>query len=138
MLEHAAIERLIPHAGAMVLLDRVLSVDEDEIVCETMSHRRDDNPLLCDGCLPAVCGAEYGAQAAAVHGPALKGAPVRPGMVVLLRDLSWARPDLSVLAGPLEVRARLLHHGRRQLAYGFSLHAAGAEVMGGECGIILL
>ena len=42
------ISRLIPHRGAMCLLDRVENWDKDHIVCRTTSHRRPDNPLRDD------------------------------------------------------------------------------------------
>ena len=88
LLGRPGIDRLIPHCGAMVLLDQVISYDEKSILCTTLSHRRIDNPLRRDGKLPAVCGAEYGAQAAAVHGPLVTGQLMHPGQIVLLRDRS--------------------------------------------------
>jgi predicted hotdog family 3-hydroxylacyl-ACP dehydratase len=121
----------------MVLIDRVVSVDEKHILCTATSHRRADNPLRADGRLPAICGAEYGAQAAAVHGPAVSGGPQRPGQVVLLRNIAWSVPDLAVIGGPLTVRAECLHQDGSSLAYGFRLEADGRELVRGECGIIL-
>jgi len=137
MLERAAIEALIPHAGSMVLLDRVISCDAHAILCTTMSHRRQDNPLRRGAMLPAVCGAEYGAQAAAIHGPAISGGRERPGQVVLLRHIVWQLADLSQVEGPLQVRAECRHKDSRNLAYSFILTAAGQEILRGECGIIL-
>lgn len=137
MLGKAEIEALIPHAGPMVLLDRVLSVDERSIRCEAVSHGALDNPLRVDGGLPAICGAEYGAQAAAVHGPAATGAQERAGQVVLLRNIVWDVPDLSVIPEPLTIVAECLHKNARSLAYGFQISAAGRELLHGECGIIL-
>ena len=137
LLDRVGIDRLIPQCGAMVLLDQVISYDEKSILCTTMSHRRSDNPLRRDGKLPAVCGAEYGAQGAAVHGPLVAGQLTRPGQIVLLRDLSWTRPFLCELAEPLDVRAHCLHKDSRNLAYGFTLSAGGETILRGECGIIL-
>ena len=137
MLGKAEIEALIPHAGPMVLLDRVLSVDRRSIRCEAVSHGAPDNPLRVDGRLPAICGAEYGAQAAAVHGPAASGAKQRAGQVVLLRNIVWEVPDLSVLPAPLTIVADCLHNDSRSLAYGFGIFAANREILRGECGIIL-
>lgn len=121
----------------MVLIDRVLSFDDRTILCTTMSHCRPDNPLRARGRLPAICGAEYGAQAAAIHGPAVSGGVQRSGQVVLLRDIAWSVPDLSAVAGPLTVRAECLHKNTGSLAYAFSLTAQDVEVLRGECGIIL-
>ncbi len=137
MLGRAEISCLIPHSGPMVLLDRVVSHDDTDILCTTLSHRRTDNPLSRGGRIPAVCGAEYGAQAAAVHGPLAKGQAMRPGHIVLLRELNWNRLYLSDIEGPLEVRARCMHRDARSLAYRFILSADEVEVLSGECGIIL-
>lgn len=137
MLDRAGIAALIPHAGPMVLLDEVVSCDERAIVCRTMSHTRPDNPLRCEGVLPAVCGCEYGAQAAAVHGPLLSGGRQRPGQVVLLRGVAWTVPDLARIAGPLTVRAERLHQDARSLAYRFEITVDATMLVSGECGIIL-
>ncbi len=136
-MARAEIEALIPHGGAMVLLDRVLSHDEKSIHCSTMSHRSAENPLLRDGRLPSVVGAEYGAQAAAVHGALLASGPMRPGRIVLLRAMAWSRAFLDDLPDALEVRAECLYRGSNDIAYGFLLSAQGEEVLRGECGIIL-
>lgn len=137
MLERADIAVLIPHAGAMVLLDRVVSFDAESILCSTMSHCRADNPLRTGGRLPAVCGAEYGAQAAAVHGPAVSGGREERGQVVFLRDVVWQVSDLARLTDPLFVRAECLHRDGRSLAYRFVLSVRERPVLRGECGIIL-
>ncbi len=137
MIDRAEIEALIPHGGAMVLLDRVVSHDERSILCTTLSHRRADNPLLREKRLPAVVGPEYGAQAAAVHGALLAKGTMRPGRVVLLRNLRWTRRFLDDIPGPIEVRAESLHRDANNIAYGFALSAEGEELLSGECGIIL-
>jgi len=62
------IERHIPHAGRMCLLDEVLAWDANRIVCRSSTHRHVDNPLRVNGTLGAACGIEYAAQAMAVHG----------------------------------------------------------------------
>src|SRR6185436_4156135 len=67
-VSHPPIARLVPQAGAMCLLDEIVSFDERAIVCRASSHRSPGNPLRCDGRLSAFAGIEYGAQAMAVHG----------------------------------------------------------------------
>ena len=59
---------MIPHTGAMCLLDGVLQWDTSTIQCVSRSHRDAHNPLRIDGRLPTLCGIEYAAQAMAVHG----------------------------------------------------------------------
>lgn len=136
MLDRAAIGALVPHAGPMLLLDQVVEYDDATILCSATSHRRDDNPLRRQGVLRAVCGAEYGAQAAAVHGPLAAQTSVRAGQVVLLRDLAWQMADLGAVEGPLMIHASRLHADARGTAYRFAITADGRDVMQGECGII--
>jgi len=137
MIDRARIEALIPHSGTMVLLDSVVAHDETSILCTTMSHRRADNPLLREARLPSVVGAEYGAQAAAIHGALLAEGTMRPGRVVLLRAMTWTRHFLDDVQAPIEVRAESLHRDASNIAYGFVLSAEGEELLHGECGIIL-
>jgi predicted hotdog family 3-hydroxylacyl-ACP dehydratase len=139
LLDRPGIAARIPHAGAMVLLDTVLESDAETIRARTESHRRPDNPLKRDGRLHAIAGSEYGAQAAAVHGPLQAGpeATARPGMIVSLRDLTWTRARLDDIDGALEVRATCLMADTRQLAYSFTLAHAGQTLVAGELGIIL-
>ena len=137
MIDRARIADLIPHGGAMVLLDQVLSHDAQRIHCSTVSHLKPDNPLRLNDKLPAVCGAEYGAQAAAVHGALTSPQILPPGQVVLLRQMTWSRPFLDEIGTAIDVEAERLHQDARNLAYGFVLSAEGQEVLRGECGIIL-
>ena len=90
-LDRDAIARLVPHAGAMCLLDRALSWDAEGIACEADRHRDPANPLRRDGRLPAICGVEYALQAMALHGALLApgGAAAQPaGYLSSLRDVS--------------------------------------------------
>src|SRR5438132_13832829 len=66
-IEKAEIRTLIPHAGLMCLLDRVLRWDDESVVCVSETHRDPANPLRRHVRLSAVHAVEYGAQAAAVH-----------------------------------------------------------------------
>ncbi len=62
------LEALIPHAGAMCLLDTVQNWDDRQIHCRSETHRNVANPLRFEGRLSALHLAEYGAQAMAIHG----------------------------------------------------------------------
>lgn len=59
---------LVPHAGAMILLDQVMSHDAERVHCRTELGDLAQHPLAHDGILPATALAELGAQAMAVHG----------------------------------------------------------------------
>lgn len=77
------IERLLPHAGRMIWLDRVVSFDAETIVCERVV-RRGGPAVAADG-LPAWAGVELMAQAiAAWNGCQVldAGGAVRPGFLL--------------------------------------------------------
>jgi predicted hotdog family 3-hydroxylacyl-ACP dehydratase len=91
------IRTLVPHAGAMMLLDRVLSVDEESLGAE-VTIRRDS--LFCgvDG-VGAWVGIEYMAQAIAAHeGHAcrLRGEPVKIGFLLGSRRYECARSAFAI------------------------------------------
>ncbi|MCX7096737.1 MAG: hotdog family protein [Methylococcales bacterium] len=61
-----AIEELLPHAGKMILLNRVLAFDDENMVAEVIVR---DDGLFGDGhTVPAWLGMEYMAQTIAAHG----------------------------------------------------------------------
>ena len=67
MLNKTEIAALIPHSGAMCLLDEVASWDATHIRCVARTHRDPQNPLRNGVRVPVLCGIEYAAQAMAVH-----------------------------------------------------------------------
>ncbi|MFN2334682.1 MAG: hypothetical protein ABR550_09700 [Wenzhouxiangellaceae bacterium] len=85
MTEH--IESLLPHAGAMVLIDEVVEHDRQQIHCRARINGLADHPLARDGILPATALVEYAAQAMAVHGT-LAGRPGDPPQAGRLAGLS--------------------------------------------------
>jgi predicted hotdog family 3-hydroxylacyl-ACP dehydratase len=87
------IRSLVPHAGPMVLLDRVISVDEDSLLAEV---RIRSDSLFCntDG-VGAWVGIEYMAQAIgawAGYTAQLRGEPVKLGFVLGTRRYDCSRP----------------------------------------------
>lgn len=86
------IRALVPHAGPMVLLDRVISVDQDRL-CAEVTIRADSQFGGPDG-VGAWVGIEYMAQAIAAHaGHAafLRGEPVKIGFLLGSRRYESAR-----------------------------------------------
>lgn len=128
LLDQTQIQTLIPHSGAMCLLEAVTAWDEDGIVCVTQTHRDPANPLRRRGRLTALHACEYGAQAAAIHGglrtqAAEQSAPA--GYLAALRDVRWFAEDLAAVDAPLEVTARLLLGDAGHCIYAVAVSAAG-------------
>lgn len=136
-LLHDDIARLIPHQGAMCLLDRAAVWDFSRILCETDRHRDPGNPLRRDGMMPAVCGVEFALQAMALHGALTSGAPQPMGFVSSLRDLVLHLDRLDDLAEPLRIEAVALVAEASGFIYSFEISAGDRLVMSGQAAIIL-
>lgn len=134
---------LLPHRGAMCLLDRVVSWDADGIVCASNSHHCADHPLLAHGQLLALAGIEYSAQAMALHG-ALAGhahdvgvGVSVSGVLASLRQVTVHVPLLNVIRSELLVHAERLVRQQRHLLYAFRVEGDGAVLLQGRAAIAL-
>lgn len=137
-----SIETLLPHAGRMRLIDRVVSYDEQTIICESDSHRAADHPLAEAGALSIICGLEYGAQAMAIHGALLAsgGSPdtrTRHGYLVAASDLRWTVERLDRCAAPLVIKAVSEFRSANQVAYRFEISVSSAAVLTGRASVLL-
>jgi predicted hotdog family 3-hydroxylacyl-ACP dehydratase len=139
LADRNAIAELIPHAGAMCLLDGVLHCDAERIRCVTGTHLHPDNPLRTAQGLPALCGIEYAAQAMAIHGGLSGQIEARPraGYLASVRDVSFHCERLDTFAGELIIEAQKLMGDEARVIYRFSLHAAGRDVLSGRATVIL-
>lgn len=129
---------LIPHQGAMCLLDRVLAYDAKTIVCASASHRSAENPLRRRGRLGALCGLEYAAQAVAVHGGLLAAETEEekaPGFLAGTRDLRLAVERLDDIESDLIVRAEQLVASVDSLLYAFAVSADDQILLEGRLSI---
>jgi len=138
-MERDEIARLIPHAGAMCLLDRVLRWDAASIRCLTERHRDADNPLRSHGRLGALSGVEFAAQAMALHGRLAAGGATAPrhGLLVSLRQVTCRRDRLDDIDGEIVVEAERLAGGGSDAIYRFALRAADVELLSGRAAVML-
>jgi len=122
------IAALIPHAGSMCLLERIVHWDDSSVTLATATHRNPDNPLATASGLRAIHLCEYGAQAMAVHGgltAEARGERALPGLLVSLREVTLGCDFVQDLAGELLVEARRLHDGATAWQYEFRVTHAG-------------
>jgi predicted hotdog family 3-hydroxylacyl-ACP dehydratase len=140
-----SIADLVPHAGSMCLLERVIEWDDVSVTVATATHRAPSNPLREHGRLRALHLCEYGAQAMAVHGGLrahARGGRARPGLLVSLRDVVLHCDYVDELGGELIVAARCVHespsawqydfevrHGQIQLARGRAMVSVAAPTV---------
>ncbi|MCE3223868.1 MAG: putative 3-hydroxydecyl-(Acyl carrier protein) dehydratase [Nitrospira sp.] len=133
------ISRLIPHRGAMCLLEAIESWDQEHIVCRATSHRRPDNPLRDDSGLRALCGIEYGAQAIATHA-ALLGRPggrgAQPGVLAAVRDVTTTLSHLDALHGALTIRATVVLRHAQGRIYDVTVEGDGRTLLTGRLSVI--
>jgi predicted hotdog family 3-hydroxylacyl-ACP dehydratase len=139
MLTKSDIAKLIPHAGTMCLLERVLHWDSTTIRCGSRTHRDAANPLRTGGELPALCGIEYAAQAMALHGGLARTIAGRPttGYLASLRDVACREDRLDRPAGDLLVEAERLMGDEARVIYQFTLKVGEIEVLSGRATVIL-
>lgn len=137
VLGKAAIAALIPHAGAMCLLDTVRFWDSTSIVCVTASHRDVGNPLATNGRLDAICGIEYAAQAMAIHGGLVAGRRSEAGYLASVRDVTCHAGRLDQLRDDLEVTAVLLADGAAGAVYRFTLRHGEVTILEGRAAVVL-
>jgi len=125
---------LIPHAGNMCLLDRVVACSADEIECAARSQNSPDHPLRRGGQLSALHLVEYAAQAAAVHG-AMQAGGIQRGMLAALREVHLHVVRVDDIDTELRVHAtRRLSQASGSL-YDFRVEAGGRPLCAGRVAI---
>jgi predicted hotdog family 3-hydroxylacyl-ACP dehydratase len=124
------IEQLLPHAGSMVWLDRLVEWDAERVVCER-TVRRGDLEVTADG-LPAWAGIELMAQAIATWNGCqvlAAGGQVRPGFLLGTRAYR-VDADAFPVGSTLRVEAIRTFHdedGMASFACRITTHGIEAE-----------
>jgi predicted hotdog family 3-hydroxylacyl-ACP dehydratase len=137
-IDRAGIERLVPHAGAMCLLDRVNEWDATTISC-TSAAPGPDHALARDARVPAIAATEYAAQATAAHGALLEPqAPARAGMLAALMDVRLGVEMVPSDEGALAIRAQVLSRSAAGCLYSFEVGTARTPIASGRLMVALL
>ena len=126
---------LIPHQGAMCLLDTVESWDEKGIVCNASSHRRSENPLRDGAGLRGSCAIEYGAQAVAAHAGLMDGASgwrARIGFLAAVRDVTVWVARFDDMEQVLTVRADVVLRQDTGQVYEIGVTAGAQTILTGR------
>ncbi|HEY0232031.1 MAG TPA: phosphotransferase [Dokdonella sp.] len=131
---------LIPHQGAMSLLDEVIAWDAVQIHARSGAHRHGDHPLRSDGQLRALHLCEYGAQAMAVHGGLVAraaGERAAPGFLVSLRAVELSVARIDDLPGLLDIHAERLLGGDGSWQYAFRVLHRGDSLASGRAAVMV-
>lgn len=130
---------LIPHAGAMCLLERIVAWNEQGMTLATATHASPTNPLRSWGRLRAIHLCEYGAQAMAVHGGLFaraRGETPMSGLLVSLRDVVLSPGTIEALDGELKVEVVRLQGGALGIQYTFRVTHRDVELARGRAAVI--
>lgn len=131
--------QLLPHTGAMCLLDEVAGYGDREIHCRTRTHQDPANPLRRDNLLPAICGIEYVAQAMGIHGRLIMGKQQKPtaGFLASLRDVQCAVSRLDDIETPLDILARRVADAADTVMCEFEVCAGERRLLSGRATLLL-
>ncbi len=140
-IDKQGIRALVPHAGLMCLLDRVLAWEEESITCVSETHLDLGNPLRRGGRLSSLSAFEYGAQAIAIHGGLrARAAGVVPpeGYLAAMRDARLYVERLDDITGALEVRAVRLFGDTGNAIYQTGVYASAGGTRLAEARITVM
>ncbi len=135
MIDDSGWRDLIPHKGAMCLLDELVARDDSSVHMRTTRHRDPHNPLRRDGRLHAVNLIEIGAQTMAVHG-ALKsrdaGGRQHAGWLIGVRNVELMVEWIEDLPQALDVHAHCLASTPAAIQYEFQVEHDGQVLARGS------
>lgn len=161
------IEAVLPHRGAMCLIDEVVECDGQRIRCLTARHRDPGNPLRDAGGLGMANAVEIAAQAMALHAAcspaAVRGAADRTagatgtrslarqevaqhgatparlpqGRLASIRSLELAGGRLDEAGTPLAIEATLVSGDAGQAMYEFRVLDGTRALASGRATVVL-
>ncbi|HKP65617.1 MAG TPA: hydroxymyristoyl-ACP dehydratase [Casimicrobiaceae bacterium] len=134
-LDRAWLLANLPHQHGMNLLDTVVAWDDSSIRAVARNHRAIDHPLRRSGELPAVCGIEYGAQAAAAHGALAAREPNGAGLLASVRSVVMHARRLDDVRGDLDVFAERLGGNDDGVLYRFEVSSEGRLLVQGRVAV---
>ena len=131
--------QLLPHRGAMCLLDSVLHWDTRTISCTASSHYDRSNPLRRPEGLETICGLEYAAQAMGVHigltTSSNRGTAI--GYVGAIKTAKLHVPYLDVFKSNLEIYSEQQFFQETSFIYTFVMRAESRKLLEGRVSIFV-
>jgi predicted hotdog family 3-hydroxylacyl-ACP dehydratase len=130
---------MVPHAGAMCLLDGVLHWDAVSMCCLSRRFQQPDNPMRRgDGTLGTACGIEVAAQAMALHGRLLArtgGSPTQ-GYLASVRDVRLAMHHFDIASNELLIDVERIGGDAHGATYRFVVTGGAVELLGGRATVV--
>ena len=139
IMDHAALEALIPHKDAMCLLDGVEFWDGLRIICTSTRHRSAGNPLRTRAGLSSLHGIEFAAQAMAAHSglTAAGRGPPHVGFLLSVRDCVFHCRRLDDIAATLTIEAEQTGNNEETRLYRFKVSAQDVLLVEGRAAVML-
>ncbi len=128
---------LLPHTGAMVLIENIVNWDLEHITCTASSQHNADNPLRIAGILSIYTGIEYAVQAMAAHAQLKRNsrketsAP-RKGFLAAMSRITAHVPNLDSEAGTLHINAQEIASTPNSSMYKFTMRAGNRTLLEGQ------
>ena len=126
------VEKMLPHAGSMRLIDSVTCWTADSIECHGSCNCL-DHPLSQNGKLSSTVAIEYAAQATAVHGFLLANDNVAKfGVLAKLTDISLHMAVVDNIQSPLRIFAQLVARTDQGCIYNFEVNGTRLPIASGR------
>jgi predicted hotdog family 3-hydroxylacyl-ACP dehydratase len=128
VIDYNNVASLIPHSGPMVLLDRVIEFDEDNLIAEMTV--RNDSLFSNDTNVPAWAGIEFMAQAVGAYAgikSILAGEPIKLGYLLGTRRFSSNVTDFLV-GTALTIKIKVIFQDEKLGAFDCQILGNGIEV----------
>lgn len=135
MLDQQQIAKMLPHAGDMCLLSKVLTWDAEQLTGLAVDLNFKNNPLLCDAELFSITGVEYAAQAVAVHAGLASGQTSGEGYLVQIKNINIHKPKLS--SEPIKVAVYKQALQPYSMIYDFKISESAELIIEGTLMIAL-
>ena len=127
-LSQASFKTLVPHAGLMLLIDRVESWTQEHIITHSYSHQNPDNPLRLAGTLSSLHLIEYGAQTMAIHCGLLTG-KAQTGFLAAIKGAEFYIDSLDEIESELTIKATAQLQLSKGAVYKFSVNDADNQLL---------
>ncbi|MHA1539397.1 MAG: hypothetical protein ACTSXQ_02860 [Alphaproteobacteria bacterium] len=137
MLNKEKLRHLIPHDGTMLLIDKVLSFDAENLVACTQTHLDLKNPLLKEGRLRAVCGIEYGAQAIALHRSLADKKEQKEGYLISVRGIKLYVEEINNVEKDLQITVKSVLKGSDNSIYHFAIRTENQLLIEGNATVLI-
>lgn len=135
LADNISICNLLPHDADMCLLDEMIEVDENKIICSSLSHLKAQHPLRVNGKLYNMSGIEYASQVIALHGQIERlKTQSKPliGFLASIRNVEMHTRLLDEDEGVLMIEAMQLMRIDGAVTYEFSITSPVRLLMSGR------